>query len=142
MSPGKAAAQTAHAVAMLDRMSVKEFRSSVKRTVIVLEAKNAAQIENLQDYLSQHQVDSDYYIDEGYNEVDAFSTTALAAYVGESSDLKDIFKSFPMFPSVKGLDTDIREAYLTIDKVMTEDRHTKNVLKRLKSLYSRGVSYE
>lgn len=142
MSPGKAAAQTAHAVAMLDSMSLNDFTSSVKRTVIVLEAKNAAQIENLQEYLSQHQVDSDYYIDEGYNEVDAFSTTALAAYVGEFSYLKDIFSSFPLFPAEKGVDTKIKEAYTTLDRVLVRDRHVKNVVKRLKSLYIDIAHYE
>lgn len=97
MSPGKAAAQTAHAVAMLQQRSLDDFVSSNSRTVIVLEATNSEQIKNLNKYLEREDVDSDYYIDEGYNEVGAYSVTALAAYVGESEKLRNIFISLPLY---------------------------------------------
>ena len=50
MSAGKAAAQTAHAVAMLGNFN-NAFIDFNKRTVIVLEAENEAQIRNLNEYL-------------------------------------------------------------------------------------------
>ena len=99
MSPGKAAAQAVHAGMMLSHISNSNFTSEYKRTVIVLEAKNAEQIKNLDEYLSQADIDADFYIDEGVNEVDAFSVTALAAGVFEADDeeSRKIFEGFPLY---------------------------------------------
>lgn len=97
MSPGKAAAQAVHAAMLLSMKSKIDFVSSYKRTVIVLEAKDATQIQNLCTYLDEADVDTDYYIDEGMNEVDAFSTTALAAYVGNDEELRSIFEQLPPY---------------------------------------------
>lgn len=106
MSPGKAAAQAVHAAMMLNGNSKGDFLSDYKRTVIVLEAKNAEQIKNLAIYLDEAEIDSDYYIDEGVNEVDAYSATALAAFVGDDEDFglqarRSIFSSFPLFGKTK-----------------------------------------
>lgn len=99
MSPGKAASQAAHAVMMLDNKSLEDFISNYKRTVIVLEAKNSEQIRNLYVYLGDTELNNDYYIDEGKNEVDAYSITALAvgpiAY--DDKENREIFESFPLF---------------------------------------------
>lgn len=109
MSPGKAAAQTAHAVMLLNDKSKENFLSDYRRTVIVLEAKNSWQIHNLHTYLSETyrfsdiSIDSDYYVDEGINEVDAYSITALAAFVGDNEKLREIFSSFPLYGSNLGI---------------------------------------
>lgn len=101
MSPGKAAAQAVHAAAMID--GVEEFGQRVIRTVIVLEAKNTQQILNLHRYLQNLLIESKFYIDEGVNEVDSYSVTALAAGpIWSNNDAeRQIFSSFPLFPAKK-----------------------------------------
>ena len=100
MSAGKAAAQAVHAVMMLNGNSKSDFISAYKRTVIVLEAKNSEQIKNLYSYLDTDEIlDANYYIDEGKNEVDSYSVTALAIGPIEFDDWekRQIFESFPLF---------------------------------------------
>ena len=99
MSPGKAAAQAVHASMTLGEKSKAEFSSQTKRTVIVLAAKNAEQIKNVEEYLSMSEIDSDYYIDEGVNEIDAYSVTALAAgpIAADDAETRSIFEAFPLY---------------------------------------------
>lgn len=97
MSPGKVAAQAVHSAMLLNGNSKEDFLSDFRRTVIVLEAKNSQQIMNLYTYLDQSDVDRDYYIDEGVNEVDAYSITALAAFVGDDESLREMFEAFPLY---------------------------------------------
>lgn len=97
MSPGKVAAQAVHSAMLLNGNSKEDFLSDFRRTVIVLEAKNSQQIMNLYTYLNQSEVDHDYYIDEGVNEVDAYSITALAAFVGDDESLREMFEAFPLY---------------------------------------------
>ena len=99
MSPGKAAAQAVHASMLLNSRSREDFTSDYKRTVIILEAKNSEQIKNLYSYLDEVEVDCDYYIDEGKNEVDAYSATALAIGPIEYDDIKsrEMLSAFPLF---------------------------------------------
>ena len=104
MSPGKAAAQTAHAMAALhDYRGISNFSSNVQRTVIVLEASGQQQIDNLEDYLLQLDIPSASYIDEGVNEIEAYSVTALAVGPIEVDNLevRDIFKAFPLYGKPK-----------------------------------------
>lgn len=120
MSPGKAAAQAVHSVMMLNGNSKSDFLSDYRRTVIVLEAKNSQQIMNLYTYLEQTDVDHDYYIDEGANEVDAYSITAMAAFVGDDEELRAMFEAFPLYQgnaTVKRVD---RLGY-TEDKVIVQN---------------------
>ena len=70
MSIGKTAAQVAHAVARIRS-------NKVPHTVIVLEA-TTEQLHNLHQYLNDRNVQSHLYIDEGVNEIEPFSVTALA----------------------------------------------------------------
>lgn len=108
MSPGKAAAQAVHSAMLLNGNSKEDFLSDFRRTVIVLEAKNAMQLQNLAIYLDGADIDSDYYIDEGVNEVDAYSITALAAFVGDNEELRQVFEAFPLYNghvTVKHVDT-------------------------------------
>lgn len=99
MSPGKACAQAVHSAMMLDNKSRKDFISDYRRTVIVLEAKNSNQIMNLYKYIGDTDLDCSYYIDEGKNEVDAYSITAMAIGPIEYDDTekREIFESFPLF---------------------------------------------
>jgi peptidyl-tRNA hydrolase len=96
MSSGKAAAQAVHAAKMLG--ASKDF-ANYKRTVIILEAKNSEQLRNLHEYLKTAGIKSCYYIDEGANEVDAYSLTALAVYPFDYEDeaKREIFASFPLY---------------------------------------------
>lgn len=98
MSPGKAAAQAVHAAMLLEGNYDNLFASSYKRTVIVLEG-TGEQIKNLHIYLQEAGIFSDYYIDEGKNEVDAYSVTALAVEPidGEDREKRDIFADFDLF---------------------------------------------
>lgn len=99
MSAGKAAAQAVHAAMMLEGNYSGLFVSSTKRTVVVLEAKNGEQIKNLCEYLGGASIFAEYYIDEGKNEVDAYSTTALAVepIAADDKEKREIFESFPLF---------------------------------------------
>lgn len=97
MSAGKAAAQTAHAVASLHKhFGIGEFANKAKRTVIVLEAINQQQMDNLEDYLYQVGIPSASYIDEGYNEVAPYSVTALAIGPVAEGD-RELFGMFPLY---------------------------------------------
>lgn len=99
MSPGKAAAQSVHSAMMLGMNSHMDFMTDTKRSVIVLEAKNSDQIRNVEEYLANAGIDCEYYIDEGVNEVDAYSITALAAGPLESDDTegRSIFEAFDLY---------------------------------------------
>lgn len=98
MSAGKAAAQAVHA-AMMIRDYTENFLDSYKRTVIVLESKDAQQLENLWEYLDNAGIHSEYYIDEGRNEIDAYSITALAVepIAHDDTEKREIFESFRLF---------------------------------------------
>lgn len=99
MSPGKAAAQAVHAAMMLQDNFGGSFTSAYKRTVIILEAENTNQIRNLHEYLRNAEIFSAYYIDEGNNEVAAYSLTALAVepFECDDEDLREIFSQFKLF---------------------------------------------
>lgn len=99
MSPGKAAAQAVHAAMMLSEATHEAFLSDYKRTVVVLEAKDTQQLKNLSYYLESTNLDCEYYIDEGVNEVSAYSATALAVGPIEADDTETraMFESFPLY---------------------------------------------
>lgn len=98
MSAGKAAAQTAHAVAMIQD-KLPAFLDHNKRTVIVLEADNQQQITNLWEYLDNEGLTSEYYIDEGANEVAPFSITAMAVepIAAGDEERREIFSGFSLY---------------------------------------------
>lgn len=98
MSAGKGAAQAVHAAMGLDNYG-KPFGTHHKRTVIILEAKNSEQLKNLHEYCQGQMLQAQYYIDEGVNEVDAYSVTALAVAPIDNDDeeRRAMFESFPLF---------------------------------------------
>jgi len=120
MSPGKACAQSVHASMMLNGNSKSDFISDYKRTVIVLEAKNSEQIKDLYAYLDDTYLDANYYIDEGKNEVDAYSITALAvgpiAY--DDEEKREIFEAFPLF----GNESNYLKAYNHLNSIYNYER--------------------
>lgn len=97
MSAGKAAAQAVHAAMMLQERG-RCFADYPKRTVIVLEATET-QIRNLEEYLDIAGIFADYYIDEGVNEVDPYSITALAVepIAAADTETRAIFAPFKLF---------------------------------------------
>ena len=123
MSPGKAAAQSVHSVMLLNGNSKEDFVSDYLRTVIVVEAKNAEQIKNLAVYLDQAGIDTDYYIDEGVNEVDAYSVTALAAFVGDDEEAYKKFEAFELFSGKKKYTNYEQEAHGALLEVMWQYRN-------------------
>lgn len=127
MSPGKAAAQAVHAAMMLEERGL-HFTKSFKRTVIVLEAKDAETLKSLQEYLNIADIWSDYYIDEGINEVSPFSITALVVEPidSEDSEKREIFSPFNLFGS-NDYDDDYDDSF-SGEAVVNELRRIANVL--------------
>lgn len=99
MSAGKSAAQAVHAAMTLQNSAI-EFADEYKRTVIVLEAKTE-QLRNLEEYLDNAGIFCGHYVDEGHNEVEAYSLTALAVEPiwEEDTERREIFKPFKLFGS-------------------------------------------
>lgn len=116
MSAGKAAAQAVHASAMVS--GIEKFGKEVVRTVVILEAKNTQQLLSFHTYLNRLGFESKYYIDEGVNEVGAYSITALAFQPIWSGDeeIRSLFSSFPLYKS-----NDYQEAYSHLYNVRNTD---------------------
>lgn len=99
MSAGKAMAQVAHAI--MNAVMYEDRRSYIKakqRTVIVLEGSEN-QIRNLEEYLAERDINSDYVIDEGANEIATMSITALATEVFdiEDTEKRNIFSGLKLY---------------------------------------------
>lgn len=107
MSVGKAAAQTAHAVAMSliqqdnDLLKAK-WVASPHRTVIVLEARDEAHMRSIRDYLQERNVQFSWIVDEGVNEIDPHTVTALATHImNKNDDTTDaIMSTFKLYRDV------------------------------------------
>ncbi len=100
MSAGKAAAQAVHAAMLLQNLGV-EFADNYKRTVIILEAENAEQIRNLEEYCDNAGVATFRYIDEGVNEIAPYSVTSLVVEPIDADDeeTRGIFATFKLYNS-------------------------------------------
>lgn len=94
MSPGKAAAQVAHAVSRLDVGSPS--------TMIILEG-TTEQIRNLNIYLNSANIPNGIYIDEGVNEVPPMSMTTLAFGMVEQDFTPEFIKGFKLYRGEKSL---------------------------------------
>ena len=99
MSTGKAAAQATHAAMQVSRVveNFSAFWNDVAlRTVIVLEARDENHMRAIQDYLFERGFDTHRIIDEGVNEIDPHTITALATEILEKDD-EDVVKTFSSF---------------------------------------------
>lgn len=102
MTTGKAAAQAVHAAMKVGR--VRENFSGIwsdvaQRTVIVLEARDENHMRNIADYLFERGYDTHKIVDEGVNEIDPHTITALATEVLEKEDehVQATFSSFKLY---------------------------------------------
>ena len=99
MSKGKVSAQVAHAVSLIDN---SDWLTQTTRKVVVLEAKNAEQMNNFSYYLHDKGYDTFLYIDEGANEVPPYSLTAMAVEPNEDDEeFVNLFKDFKLYGSSK-----------------------------------------
>ena len=106
MSGGKLAAQAVHAalmVAFSNRMSPHSWTSSIHRTVLIMEARDENHIRNIQDYLIERVVFCQMIIDEGVNEIEPITITALATGILDKDDIDtdEIMSSFKLYKDGK-----------------------------------------
>jgi len=100
MSPGKLAAQVAHAAVEAARISdskmIDAWNSGGHYTKIILLAEDEAQITNIDTYLRERGFRTAPIIDEGRTEIKPFSKTALGVEVVDKAidHVADTFSSF------------------------------------------------
>lgn len=103
MSAGKLAAQAAHAAAMSVINSpsemVSKWEDSVHKTMIVLQAKDDNHLKNIYEYLEQRGFHMIKIIDEGANEVEPHSWTALSSQIlnKEQENVELAFSTFRLY---------------------------------------------
>ena len=103
MSTGKAAAQATHA-SIMGVLASNEKRRKVwadanERTVIILEARDVEHLASINVYLTQRGVTTRPIIDEGVNEIDPHTLTALASTILNKDDEDEVepFKTFNLY---------------------------------------------
>lgn len=101
MTVGKAAAQTAHAVTrsmilINDEKHRAKWLQSPHQTVIVLEARDENHMRNIRDYLDERGVPVAEVIDEGVNEIDPHTWTAMATPI-LNKDAEKTYKALSTF---------------------------------------------
>lgn len=104
MSTGKVASQAAHAAAYSMAQNHQEDNDlwllNIEKSVIILEARDENHIRNIKDYLRQRGVNSEYIIDEGANEVQPQTITALAVtYMDKNEASKQLMGKFKLYES-------------------------------------------
>lgn len=103
MSIGKAAAQASHATALSVINSPQELKNKWEdanhRTIIILEARDEQHMSNIKEYLDERGYRLLSVIDEGANEVEPQTLTALSTQIldKESSMVQDVFRQFKLF---------------------------------------------
>lgn len=101
MSPGKLAAQVAHAACLSQRGSnhkmVEAWYEFGFYTKLVMEARDAEHIRTIEKYLQERGIKSFIVIDEGHTEIPKHSVTALGVEVIDKNELGPIFKEFSLF---------------------------------------------
>lgn len=103
MSVGKAAAQSAHAAvfaaAESDESKQQLWRINPHKTIIVLEARDEEHIRNISTYLKQRGFDTNMIIDEGVNEIDPHTITALSTGIldKDNEQVKLSFSTFNLY---------------------------------------------
>lgn len=104
MSPGKMAAQVAHAAVRAYEETESHLRSpwlTSGETKLVLEARDEAHLRNIKDYLFEHGIDTVTIIDEGRTETPPLSITALGVPVLDKEAVKFAFSSFKLYKEDK-----------------------------------------
>lgn len=101
MSPGKMAAQAAHAACCAQRVSddklVDDWYKYGFYTKLVMEARDAQHLAEIEKYLSERGIKSVPIIDEGYTEIPKHSRTALGVEVVDKKVHGPIFQEFSLF---------------------------------------------
>jgi len=103
MSVGKSGAQAVHAAMMsaytLSEDGKTDWLGAAHRTVLIMEARDQQHIENIQDYLEEREVKTFSIIDEGLNEVDPHTLTALATEILDKEDpnTDEIMSTFKLY---------------------------------------------
>jgi len=101
MSPGKMAAQTAHAACCAQRISndqlINDWYEFGFYTKIVLEARSERHLETIKKYLEERDIKTSLIIDEGRTELNPHTMTALGVEVIDKNIKGEIFKSFKLY---------------------------------------------
>jgi peptidyl-tRNA hydrolase len=100
MSVGKAAAQAAHAAMVVwEPAGEKVWLDSMHRTIIVLEARDENHMRSIRSYLAERKFKTNEIIDEGVNEIDPHTITALSTNILDKDDENTIraFSSFKLY---------------------------------------------
>lgn len=109
MSPGKLAAQVAHAAVEAYRISDEKMITRWYRgghhTKIVLGADDELAMTNMEAYLEKRGFKTHQVIDEGRTEIKAFSRTALGVEVVDK-DIPHVAETFSSFKTYKPLPSD------------------------------------
>lgn len=103
MSVGKAAAQAAHAAVFAaadsDESKQQLWRVSPHKTIIVLEARDEDHLRNIEKYLRQRDFVANMIVDEGVNEIDPHTITAISSEILDKNDerVSLTFSSFSLY---------------------------------------------
>lgn len=106
MSVGKASAQAAHAavfaIAESDESEQQLWRVNPHKTIIVLEARDETHMRNISTYLRQRGIYTNMIVDEGVNEIDPHTITALSTNILDKNS-EHISQSMSTFSLYKDL---------------------------------------
>lgn len=101
MSPGKMAAQVAHAAVKASDGSVPSMRNAWNEygfyTKLVMEARDATHLTDIERYLKERGILSWLIIDEGRTEIKKHTPTALGVEIIDKDTKGEIFKSFDLY---------------------------------------------
>jgi PTH2 family peptidyl-tRNA hydrolase len=102
MSPGKIAAQVAHAAVEAyvksDPVKRSQWRlPEMHYTKLVMEARNEQHIETIKKYLEDRGLQTVRIIDEGLTEIAPHQVTALGVEVVDKDEVGDMFASFNLY---------------------------------------------
>ena len=102
MSPGKMAAQAAHAAVeafvISDVDKAKAWRlPEMHYTKLVMEARNEKHLDTIQKYLGDRGIKTARIIDEGLTELAPHQVTALGVEVVDKEEIGDTFVSFKLY---------------------------------------------
>lgn len=101
MSPGKLAAQAAHAAVKASDGSTPPLRDAWNEygfyTKLVMEARDTVHLRDIEKYLNERNIKSWLIIDEGRTEIKKHTPTALGVEIVDKDTKGEIFKSFDLY---------------------------------------------